>query len=440
MAVGRLEKIKTRTGLGLPRVRAHRLVAQLWGTTTLTDCIVAFRHIISTNRRVQGPAIGAYEQAFARHVGVRYAHSFSSGRVALYGLLRALGVGPGDEVLLQVPTHIVVANAIRYVGARPVYVDCQLDTYNMDLDLAERRITPKTKVLLLQHTFGIPVDMDAALDLVRRHGLILIEDCVHALGATFKGKQIGSFGHAAFFSTEETKIISSTMGGMAVTDDPKLSQRLLRFQSACPWPSGSLAIRYLLKLIMYHLFAQPYLHPYTRPVYMFLRRSPKTHLAPGATAGDEQRGGRPVHYEQRLSNAQAVLALRQLQRLEANLAHRRAIADAYQTLLSEQGIHVPVPPPESVPAFVRYPIWVEDRPTAMRIASPHAVLGQWFNTVLEESISPAHGDYQMGSCPRAAAAAEHLVNLPTHPRVKRRDVDLIVSAVARAKSSKRGAA
>ncbi|UCF98302.1 MAG: aminotransferase class I/II-fold pyridoxal phosphate-dependent enzyme [Spirochaetaceae bacterium] len=432
MAVETTNRMKRRGKPAFPRFRARRLVAQLWGTTTLGDCLIALWNIFNPRYRVQGPTIGAFERAFARHVGVRYAHSFSSGRVALYALLRAMGVGPGDEVLLQVPTHIVVANAIRYVGARPVYVDCMLDTYNMDLDLAERRITPNTKVLLLQHTFGIPVDMDAAMELVRRHGLILIEDCVHALGTTFKGRQIGSFGHAAFFSTEETKIISSTMGGMAVTNDPKLSQELLRFQSSCPWPSDSLTARYLLKLIVYHLFAHPYLHPYTRPVYMFLRRSPKTHLAPGATAGNEQRGVRPRLYEQRLSNAQAVLALRQLRRLEANLSHRRAVAEAYRTLLSEIGIPVPAPPAGSAPAFVRYPIWVQDRRKAMRIASSHVVLGQWFNTVLEESITPEHGDYERGSCPRAEQAAEHLVNLPTHPRVKRHDVDSIVSAVARA--------
>src|SRR5207248_6324325 len=109
-------------------------------------------------------------------------------------------------------------NAIRYTGAKPVYVDCQLNTYNMDLKEAEQRITSRTRALVLQHTFGIPVDLDAALDLTRRYKLDLIEDCVHALGATYDGRQVGSFGRAAFFSTEETKTISTTMGGMAVTD------------------------------------------------------------------------------------------------------------------------------------------------------------------------------------------------------------------------------
>src|SRR5207249_8180397 len=113
----------------------------------------------------------------------KYAISCNSARVGLYGLLRALGVVEGAEVLLSIPSHIVVANAIRYTGAQPVYVDCRLEDYNIDLEDAERRITPRSRVLLVQHTFGIPVEMDAALALARRHNLVVIEDCVHALGA-----------------------------------------------------------------------------------------------------------------------------------------------------------------------------------------------------------------------------------------------------------------
>ena len=410
-----------------------RLLALFGGTTTLTDCLVALGYLVTPRRLVQGPAIAKYERAFARQIGVRYAFSFSSGRVGLYGLLRALGVGPGDEVLLQVPTHIVVPNAVRYAGARPVYVDCRLDTYNMDLDQAEQRITPRTKALVLQHTFGIPADLDAALALARRHGLEIIEDCVHALGATYDGRQIGSFGQAAFFSTEETKTISSTMGGMVVTDDPALAARVQMFQAGCSWQSASLTARYVLKFVLYHLLTQPYIHPYMRAIHTRLGRPQPS---PGPTSEEEQRGIRPPNYEQRLSNAQAALALRQLQRLDSNLTHRRAVATAYKTLLAEGGFDPPHPPAKSEPAFVRYPVWVEDRATTIRMAAPHAVLGDWFTSVLEEAASPAHGDYKTGSCPRAEAAARHLVNLPTHPRVSARDVKAIVSAVISATSIK----
>ena len=111
-------------------------------------------------------------------------------------------------MLVQAPTHVVIPNAVTYLGARPVFVDCRRETYNMDLQRAEELITPKTKAIVVQHTFGVPVDMDAACALAERHGLFLIEDCVHALGARFRGRPIGSFGIASFFSTEETKIPS----------------------------------------------------------------------------------------------------------------------------------------------------------------------------------------------------------------------------------------
>jgi perosamine synthetase len=193
-----------------------RLIGMLGGKTSWADFWTALRYLASPRRLVRGPAIEEYEEAFARQIGVRHACSFSAGRVALYGVLKALGIGPGDEVLMQVPTNVVVPNAIRYTGARPIYVDCRLGNYNMDLTVAEQRITPRTRVLVLQHTFGIPADLDAALQLCRGYGLELIEDCVHALGSEYGGRQVGSFGRAAFFSTEETKTISTTMGGMLV--------------------------------------------------------------------------------------------------------------------------------------------------------------------------------------------------------------------------------
>ena len=217
-----------------------RCLAQLGGTTSWADCLTALRHLMIPFHVVRGSQIAQYEESFASSIGVRYAISFSAARVGLFGLLKVLGIVPGDEVLLQVPTHIVVANAIRYAGAQPVYVDCRLEDYNIDLDHAEQRITPKTRVLILQHTFGIPVDLDRAQDLAKRYGLMLVEDCVHALGASYKGRPVGSFGRAAIFSTEETKTISSTMGGMVVTDDPLLAQQIRDFQEACPWPRLSL--------------------------------------------------------------------------------------------------------------------------------------------------------------------------------------------------------
>ena len=413
----------------LRRKASTRRVALIGGTTTFEDCLIALRYLVHPRQLVDGESIAEFERAFAEQIGVRYAYSFCHGRVGLYGLLSGLGIGPGAEVLLQAPTHIVVANAIRYTGARPVYVDCRLDNYNMDLEQAEQRITPRTKALVLQHTFGLPVDLDVALDLTRRHGIYLIEDCVHALGATYDGRQVGSFGHAAFFSSEETKTISTTMGGMVVTDDPELAARVQEFQQSCARLSTWQTFRYVLKLALYHWMTEPHVHQYTRAIYEFLgKRNP----LPQPTTDEEVYGRRPANYEQRLSNAQAALGLRQLRRLETNVAHRRAIAAAYSELLSAEGYKVPQAPAKAEPVYVRYPVWVEDPALAARVATRRATLGTWFSSVLEEADTPACGDYEMGSCPRAEEAAKHLINLPTNPRVNARDVEAIVLAVKQA--------
>jgi dTDP-4-amino-4,6-dideoxygalactose transaminase len=406
---------------GLPRC-----VGQLGGTTSLGDCLSAMGSLLRPGRLVDGPAVEEYERAFAELIGVRHACSVWAGRVGLYLLLASLDIGAGDEVLLQVPTHIVVANAIRYRGAQPVYVDCRAETCNIDLELAERSVTARTKAIVVQHTFGIPADMDAVLALADRQGLTVIEDCVHALGATYAGRRVGSFGTAAFFSTEETKTISSTMGGMVVTDDGELGRRLRALQAECVAPGRSQTAAYLLKLVAYHFLTEPHVHAHARRLYELAgRRNP----LPRATGPDELSGRRPDRYEQRFSNAQAAVALRQLHRLDANLRHRWEIAEVYRRGLGPLGFNAPRPPEKAEPAYVRYPIWVADREAAMRRVRSRAVLGNWFTSVLEEATSVRHGDYRAGSCPRAEAAAVHLVNLPTNPRVTRSDAEALTECL-----------
>lgn len=398
--------------------RLPRRHALLGGTTTARDVATAARHLAWPGTLVGGASIPAFERAFAERVGARHAVSFAAGRVGLYGILRSLGIGAGDEVLVPVPTHIVVANAISYAGARPVYVDCDPLTYGIDLEQAGQRVTERTRALLVQHTFGIPVDMTSARALAERAGLHLIEDCVHALGATFRGGQVGTFGRAAFFSTEETKTISTTMGGVATTDDDEIAWWLRAFQRACRPPSADQAARCLLKLVVYHALTEPRAHVLARAAYDLGGRR---HPLPRPTVAAELRGERPADFARRLSNGQAAVGLTQLAGLDANLAHRSRIAGLYRALLEPRGFAVPRPPGGSEPAYVRYPVWVEDRASTQRAVAARAVLGTWFTSVLEEAVDPRCGGYLPGSCPRAEDAARHLVNLPTHPRVSDRD-------------------
>jgi perosamine synthetase len=408
-----------------------RRVAMIGGTTSLGDCVSALAFLLKPHRLVHGPAIRQYEAAFADYLGVEHGYSFSSGRVALFGILKALEIGDGDDVIVQVPTHIVVANAIRYTGARPIFTDSNAATCNVELAALEQVITPRTKAIVLQHTFGIPADLEAVLRMSRERGIDVIEDCVHALGARYKGACVGSFGRAGFFSTEETKTISTTMGGMAVTNDDELADRLREFQQKCVLPSAWLTTRYLAKLVLYHVLTEPHFLKYIWPLYeAFGRPNP----APGATTVEERQGTRPPLYECLLSNAQALLGLRQLGRIHENLAHREKTAAAYQAQLKALGFDLPQPPIQAHAAYVRVPVYVGDPQAAVNAAASLANLGTWFTTVLQEAVDPGVAGYVAGSCPTAELLIQRLVNLPTHPRVSLKEVDAIVTALAAARS------
>ena len=405
----------------------NRHFALLGGTTTGTEFLTGLRYLIYPMGIINGSKIKEYENKFAQKVNCKFAQSFSSGRVGLYGLLESFGIEKKDEVLLQVPTHIVVSNAIRYHGAKPVYVDCCLDDYNIDLNDAKKKITSKSKILILQHTFGNPVDMDAALNLADEHNLIVIEDCVHALGAMYKGKMIGSIGHAAFFSTEETKIISTSMGGMVVTNNSDIAERLGKFAQSCSQPNFIRTYGYVLKILLYHLAMQPNIHRILRLIYEL---GGKRNPLPIPVSANELLGKMPENYLQLLSNAQSELAISQIERLENIIAHRQNISRIYNEILSKKNIKTTTVNVDSTSSFVRFPVWVQDREKAILSMKHKAVLGTWFTSVLEEAIHPKYGDYIEESCPNAELASKHLVNLPTHLRVNERDAEELALLLA----------
>ena len=396
-----------------------RRLAQLGGTTTRGDAARALALAARSRDLIDGPALARYEAELVSRTGASHAVPFAAGRIALFGILRGLGIGAGDEVIVPLPTHVVVTNAVRYTGATPVYADCRLTDFNVDPDAVAAAIGPRTRAVLVQHTFGIPVDMEALLALADEHGIPLIEDCVHALGATWRGRPVGGIGRAGFFSTEETKVISTTMGGAAVTSDDELAAHLRAFERECPPPGASLTRRRLAKLALYHVLTEPHLHVVTRPAYeLFGGRNP----LPVPTSPEELAGERPREYEQRLAAGQADIALRQLARLEENLAHRRATARAYAEALEPHGFAPPSVAPDAEPAWVRYPVRVADRNAAIRALRRRVVPGTWFTSVQEEAVQPTINGYVEGSCPRAEQAARELINLPTHGRVTPEDV------------------
>lgn len=402
------------------------------GTTTGRDVLLAWQYLFS-RQLCEGSSISLYERAFAEYVGTRYACSFGAGRVALYAILQSLGVKDGDEVILPGYTCVVVPQAIRYCGANPVYADISTSTYNVTLAEVERKLTSRSRVVIVQHTYGIPADILEIVDWAHSKGLQVIEDCAPALGATYNGRQVGTFGDAAFFSSEHSKVISTGRGGVAVTNSSNLAEKLRAIQSGCRVPAKMITRKLLIEFILLGTLGNPSLMSFGYVASFLLRRLIGV---PKSTTEQEMAGHKPVNYEMRLSNAQAAIGLSQLRNLEANLAHRRTVARFYSEQLSSFGVPRYVTA-VSRPTFVRYPVQVSHKDSLVHRARNLGVgLGVWFTSPIHpagSSLEAAH--YKLGSCPRAEEAVEHTVNLSTHQRTTMDDAERAVKIVRSALGS-----
>jgi len=179
----------------------------------------------------QGRYIGMFEKAFSAVAGTTYAAACCNGTVALHLGLLALGIGPGDEVIMPSLTYIATANAARYCGARPVFIDSEADTWNMNPELIEAAITERTKAIVAVHLYGQPCDMRTICSVAAAHGLRVLEDAAEAHGALCYGKPVGSLGDIAAFSFFGNKIITCGEGGMVTTDDESLWRRVVQLKS-----------------------------------------------------------------------------------------------------------------------------------------------------------------------------------------------------------------
>lgn len=184
----------------------------------------AVLEVLNSGMLVQGQRVAQLEERYAEVCGTCYAVATSSGTTALHIALMAHGIGSGDEVITTPFTFIATVNSVLFVGATPVLVDIEEETFNIDPALVEAAVTPRTRAIMPVHLYGYPCDMDAILDIARRHNLIVIEDAAQAIGATYKGKPAGSFGTGCF-SLYATKNIAAGEGGMITTDDEALADR-----------------------------------------------------------------------------------------------------------------------------------------------------------------------------------------------------------------------
>ena len=376
-------------------------------------------------------AVTQYERAFADRFSASAAFAFWKGRVALYAILKGLGIGPGDEVILPGYTCVMAVNPIMYLGAKPVFVDIEPATFNLDPALVEKAVTPATKLIIAQHTYGYPVNMAAITDIASRHGIRVIEDCCLAFGSRYSGQLCGTFGVAAYFSFQWNKPYTSGLGGMALVNDRELAERIAAIREReVVQPTAREVHMLRAQLAVYRTVIYPRTTALAQNVFRALT---KAGVVVGSSSTAEFTPAPEADFFKGMSPLQARSGLRQLAKVDAGVAHRRRLTELYRSLLSERGFDVPVLPPEMDPVLVRYPVRVADKTRALAEASRHFLeLGSWFECPLHPIETPMEQyGYHEGMCPQADRASLETVNLPLHRRcseaVARAGVDFLAS-------------
>ncbi len=179
----------------------------------------------------KGDFIPRFEQEFSKFIGVKHSSTVSNGTVALHLSLVVLGIGAGDEIIVPTLTYIASVNAIAYTGATPVFVDSLMDSWQMDPEDIRKKITPKTRGIMVVHLYGHPCDMDQIIKIAGEHGLFIIEDCAEAFGSLYKGRHVGTYGDISIFSFFGNKTVTCGEGGMVVTNDEKLHNSVVHYKS-----------------------------------------------------------------------------------------------------------------------------------------------------------------------------------------------------------------
>lgn len=398
------------------------------------DIQLCFRLIKNRRNWKQGEAIHQLEETFQHYFQTDYAVSFNSGRSAFLAILEALDIKEGDEIILQAFTCNAAVNPILARKAKPVYADID-KTLNLDPDDLKKKITKNTKAVIIQHTFGWPAQIDRILKIAKENNLYLIEDCAHSLGAKFKGKLCGTFGDASFFSFGRDKIISSVFGGMAITKNKEIGERIKNFQESLSFPSDFWIFQQLLHPILINYLVLP---AYGINQYLgrfFLGFFHQTAVLSKGVYKKEKKGIISRHFPKKFPDALAVLALNQFQKLERFNQHRRETAKIYQENLKKK-FKLPLARSEEniVPTFMRYPILTEkETDEILKKARKRKI---YLNDGWRKSpIVPPDTDlekmkYPKGSCPKAEKVAKRIINLPTHINISQEDAQKIINLLS----------
>ncbi|HZF79990.1 MAG TPA: DegT/DnrJ/EryC1/StrS aminotransferase family protein [Rubrivivax sp.] len=329
----------------------------------------------------RGRFVGEFEHQFAQRIGVEHAASVANGTVALHVALLALGIGPGDEVIVPTLTYIASVNAIMYTGATPVFVDSLRDTWQVDPEDIRRHITPRTRAIMPVHLYGQACDMAAIMGIAREHNVFVVEDCAEGFGTFFQGKHVGCFGDISTFSFFGNKTITTGEGGMVVSPDKTLIER-------------------------------------TR------------HLKGQGLAAHREYWHDVVGYNYRMTNIQAAIGLAQLERADEFIQRKRALAERYRSGLRRLPLQFHAEAPDTVHSYWMISMLVQHAEQREPLRRHLAEAG----IETRPLFYPVHTMPMHSRSFRRKPVAEDLawrgINLPSYPGLSDEQVDFVVGRIA----------
>ncbi len=329
---------------------------------------------------ILGRDVGLLEEEFAALCRAEYAVGVDSGTSALELALRAYGVGPGDEVITAANTFVATVFAISYTGATPILVDVDPQTYTIDISKLERAITDRTKAIMPVHLYGQPADMDPILEIAQRRGLVVIEDACQAHGAKYKGKRVGSLGHAAAFSFYPAKNLGAYGdGGMVVTSDAQVAESLQMLRN-------------------------------------YGQREKYCHVVRG--------------YNHRLDTLQAAILRVKLKYLDVWNAARRQHADQYNRLLAGSAAVTPLEPDYAESVWHLYVIRVANRSGLSTYLADRGI-ATGIHYPIPIHLQPVYRDlgYKTGDFPITECYAEQILSLPMYPELTSTSIEYVAGAI-----------
>lgn len=371
------------------------------------------------NGAAVAPALHLDDPAAAYVNGVH----FRRGRVAMCAILKALGVTAGDEVIIQAFTCIAVPCPVLATGAKPVFCDIDPLTFNLDPASVEASITPRTKAIVVQHTFGIPADMDRILPIARAHSIPVIEDCCHTVASRWRGQRVGSLADAAFSAYRWGKPLVLGIGGTAIMHDERGRERLREIAAGSRKPGALETARIRLETVAHGLLLRPSLFWTLRDGYRSLIKLgvaiptfPKLDLHGELSDMDK---AMPHYHQERL-------AARINTAFDQDVAFRRRRAGQYAEALNRLGAITPKLDERYDPVHLRFPFRVTEKARILEEARKHRVeFGDWFISAVHPHADAESQDlgYRQGMCPTAEQTAKQVLTLPIYHRVRESDVE-----------------